>query len=68
VYFFTPIVKGGKRKKKEKCTCKQDNISFPNRLLTFFAGASAFPLAIPEYKDKMYRAIILHIASFKCEN
>ena len=68
MHVLTPIVKGGKRKKKEKCTCRQDNISFPGRLLTFFSGASAFPLAIPEYKDKMYRAIILHTASRKCEN
>jgi hypothetical protein len=37
-------------------------------LLTFFSGASAFPLAILAYKDKLYRAIILHIASHKCEN
>jgi hypothetical protein len=68
IFFFTVTVKGGKRKKKEKCTCRQDNISFPCRLLTFFSGASALPLAILEYKDKMYRAIILHVASNKCEN
>jgi hypothetical protein len=66
-YFLTPILKGRKRKKKEKRTCRQDNISFPGRLLTFFSGASAFPLAILEYEDKMYRAIILHTASHKCE-
>jgi hypothetical protein len=61
------LLRGEKEKRKKKCTCRQD-VSFPGRLLTFFSGAYAFPLAIPEYKDKMYRAIILHIVSHKCEN
>lgn len=62
------MLKEEKEKRKKKCTYRQENINFPCRLLPFISEAPAFPLAIPEYKDKIYRAIILLIASHKCEN